>query len=576
LLGLRELKRILPESLTILGISNISYGLPIPVREILNGVFLQEALDAGLDAAIMDTGTRAKTGKAGEDADATRWARDLVYNRQADGDSDPLTALLERFKMCESPVAKTHSVPVTVADRLQRKILDGDRGQVTVLVDAALVNHEAQEVVNAILLPAMQSVSRLFEAGKMPLPFVLQAAEVMRVAMEHLEPLLRQNSSTSRSTLVLATVAGDVHDIGKNLVDILLRNNGFDVINLGVRVPVEDMIRACEEHHANALGMSGLLVQSALTMRDNLDVLRQRGMHLPVMVGGAALSERFCREELAPRYDGRVIYGADAFEALRAMQRISAGEVPGPEHISPTLSAQATHPNVPKITKVSLPPTFQPPFLGTRVVNLPVGTVFEALDTEALFLRRWQYRRGTLSDADWKAQIDCEARPALAEWQSVVLAEGLIEARAIQAFLPCIPDKEGLVVMDESGIQKARFAVPTDVPGTFAAFVVTIGNRIVERIADLFAQGRYRDYLHLHGLAVECAEAAAETIQQSCITQAGGFPLRRMSFGYPGCPGLDAQKELLNLLGGHRIGLDLTQSFQMVPEYSVSAFLVAR
>ncbi len=573
--AIRQFKRRHPECLTILGISNVSYGLPEALRPIVNQVFLREAVDAGLDAAITDP---SQPGVAGVDEPTVRLIEDFVLDRVGSDSGDPLATLLQRFHAPHRTPPAPVRAPATVAERLERQVFEGDLGQITILVDAAVAVHGARHVLDAILLPAMQQVGQMFEVGRMPLPFVLQAAQVMQTATQHLGPLLQGSESRRRGRIVLATVTGDVHDIGKNLVDIILRNNGFEVVNLGVRVGVDAIIRACEEQSVDAIGMSGLLVQSALVMRDNLAAMKAHGLSIPVLVGGAALSERFCREQLVPQYDGPVFHGKDAFDALRIMRDIEAtadasgiGTAQGGQNAPQAGSTPRNDVPVrpPRPFTAVLSKSIKPPFQGTRLMELPAVEVLAALDEDALFVRRWQYRRGSGSDADWQALIDSEARPALAAWKDRVLKDGLLLPRAVLALLPATPREDGLAVAHTDRV--VRFALPTREAGWFAAFVVTIGPGLPGRIADLFAEGSYRDYLLLHGLAVECAEAAAEVMQSRCSALLGGIPMQRRSFGFPGCPTLEAQRDLLELLDAQRIGITLTESFQMVPEYSVSA-----
>jgi 5-methyltetrahydrofolate--homocysteine methyltransferase len=461
-------------------------------------------------------------------------AEALLLDEPASAGGDPLATYLRRFERPAAGAARAASTaPALPLDQeLRRRIVEAEPGELAVLLGAALTRMPARRILEEILLPAMDEVGRLFGAGALQLPFVLQSAEAMRAAVSFLEPLLGA-SATSRGTLVLGTVSGDVHDIGKNLVDIILSNNGYRVRNLGIRVSIDEMIRVWQEERADAIGMSGLLVKSTQVMKENLLELRRRGLSPTVLLGGAALSRRFVEEELQPVY-GPVFYCRDGFEALRVLASPEAGDLRRRERGD--LIAHAT------IELSALSSAFSASS-AVKSLELPLEAVLDRLDEHRLFRARWHYRSGS---------FDEHARPALASWKKRALAEALLRPRAVYGHL------EG-----------------SEWP---AAFIVTVGEEPSRRAAELFAAHRYRDLLHLHGLAVEATEVAADLVHARILDELGLPPAApgtgRVSFGYPSCPDLEGQRALVALLGAERIGVTLTETLQLVPEQSVSALVL--
>src|SRR6185436_17147374 len=327
--GIRRIKKELPGCFTLLGVSNISFGLNPASRVVLNSVFLHDAVEAGLDAAIVNASKIEPLNRIGERE--LQVARDLIYDRREfDGEVctyDPLTAFTTLFENVKAKTAKKESKGATVEERLKNHIIDGEKIGLEGELTKALETHPALDIINNILLDGMKVVGDLFGSGQMQLPFVLQSAEAMKAAVRFLEPFMeKKGGATAKGTLVLATVKGDVHDIGKNLVDIILTNNGYKVINLGIKQTIDNILQAQDEHKADAIGMSGLLVKSTLIMKDNLDLMNERGITVPVVLGGAALNRRYVDEDLKPIYKGQLFYARDAFAGLHTMDKLMSND----------------------------------------------------------------------------------------------------------------------------------------------------------------------------------------------------------------------------------------------------------
>ncbi len=609
--AIRQLRARLPGVLTLLGVSNISFGLKPAARRVLTSVFLHLAVDAGLDLAIVDASKILPLARI--DPETRSLAEALLFDRREGG--DPLLTYLSHFdaRGAGAEAVSPEADERPLRERLARKVVDGERGDLELLLASALTQQGPLEIINDILIPAMKEVGELFGSGQMQLPFVLQSAEVMKQAVSFLEPFLERKDQASRGTLVLATVKGDVHDIGKNLVDILLSNNGFRVLNLGIKVPVEEMIRVWREERADAIGMSGLLVKSTVVMKENLEELRRRGLEPPVLLGGAALTRRYVEQDLRAIYGPGVHYGKDAFEGLDLMRRVmEGGEAPArpaevkPANIGALLAPHEEEPflHAPEGIEPAEPPPA--PFLGSRLRELPLEEVFALLNETTLFRGQWQYRRGKLDADAYHRLIEEEVRPIFERLKREVAAEGLLRPRAVYGYFRCSSEGNDLIVEDPGGGAPARFRFPRQRkppyhciadffrpaergPDLFGALVVTVGAEVSARIAELFAAHRYREYLHLHGLAVEAAEASAELMHRlmreelgiaaADATSAEGFFRQqyrgsRYSFGYPACPELEDQRGLFRLLDPARVGVSLTEGAQMVPEQSVSAFVV--
>ncbi|MFI7245148.1 methionine synthase [Streptomyces qinglanensis] len=623
--AIRLLKQKHPDVQTVLGLSNISFGLNPAARIVLNSVFLDECVKAGLDSAIVHASKILPIARF--DDEQVTVARDLVYDRRSEG-YDPLQKLMELFEGATAKSMKAGKAEELAAlpleERLQRRIIDGERNGLEADLDAALEERPALAIVNDTLLAGMKVVGELFGSGQMQLPFVLQSAEVMKAAVAHLEPHMEKSEDEAgKGTIVLATVRGDVHDIGKNLVDIILSNNGYQVVNLGIKQPVSAILDAAAEHRADVIGMSGLLVKSTVIMKENLEELNQRKMSsdFPVILGGAALTRAYVEQDLHEIYEGEVRYAKDAFEGLSLMDALMDVKrgVPGAE--LPALKQR----RVPK-RDLDIPepeendgsvrsdvavdnPVPEPPFWGTRVIKgLRQQDYASWLDEGALFKGQWGLKESRKGDGpSYEELVETEGRPRLRGWLERLQTENLLEASAVYGYFPCYSKGDDLILLDEQGNERTRFTFPrqrrgrrlcladffrpedsgeTDVVGLQ---VVTVGSRIGEKTAELFAGDAYRDYLELHGLSVQLAEALAEYWHARVRSELGFsgedpdqmqgmFDLKyrgaRFSLGYGACPNLEDRAKIAELLRPERIGVELSEEFQLHPEQSTDAIVL--
>jgi 5-methyltetrahydrofolate--homocysteine methyltransferase len=623
--AIAELKRRHPAVQTTLGVSNVSFGLKPAARAVLNSVFLAECVRAGLDSAIVHAARIVPIARIPDEQ--RQVALDLVYDRRRDG-YDPLARLLELFEGVDTAGLKASRAAELAAlplwDRLKRRIIDGERAGLEADLDTALAQRPALEIVNDVLLDGMKTVGELFGSGQMQLPFVLTSAEVMKISVAYLEPHMARTDEAGKGRIVLATVRGDVHDIGKNLVDIILSNNGYDVVNIGIKQPISSIVTAAEENDADVIGMSGLLVKSTVVMRDNLAELNSRGLagRWPVLLGGAALTRAYVEQDLASLFDGEVRYARDAFEGLRLMDAAMAvkrGE-PGarlPElrtrrvravpsaRVSDVLE-QATTARSDVSTDVAVPVA---PFLGTEVIKgIPLGDYASFLDERALFLGQWGLKPTRGGGASYEELVETEGRPRLRMWLERAQTEGLLEAAVVYGYFRCASEGNDLIVLDQDGTtQLERFSFPrqrrdrrlcladffkaadsgqTDV---VAFQLATMGLRISAATAELFAKNSYREYLELHGLSVQLAEALAEYWHTRIRRELGlggddpddldgffrvGYRGARYSFGYPACPDLADRAKVARLLEPARIGVELSEEMQLHPEQSTDAIVV--
>ena len=620
--AIRRIKTEIPGAFTTLGVSNVSFGLKPAARQALNSVFLHECVAAGLDSAIVHAGKIVPLARMPEEHKQV--CLDLVYDRRRP-DYDPLKKLLEVFE----DVATVANVredrsgwPVT--ERLKHRIIDGDREGLTDDLEEAMASGLAPlSIVNDVLLDGMKVVGELFGSGQMQLPFVLQSAETMKTAVAHLEPHMEKiGASTSKGRLVLATVKGDVHDIGKNLVDIICTNNGYEVVNLGIKIPISEMVAKVKEVGADALGMSGLLVKSTLIMRENLIELNEQGLSdIPVLLGGAALTRSYVEQDLREVYDGRVFYGRDAFEGLNTLDRlmdIKRSGVDDPEFgRAPSGRVMPKRAARPSVDAGSLPkrspdvaddnPVFQPPFLGTRIVKgIGLDEIASFVNETALFRNQWQFRPETgESDEDFKSRIRTVFREQLAEAK----AAGYLVPQVVYGYFCVNADGNDLVVWSDADrtSELARFSYPrqTEAPymciadffrpiggqADYAAFhIVTMGEAVSTEAARLFAANEYQKYMLVHGLGVEMAEALAE-LWHKRIREEWGFVHEdgpslgglfrqqyrggRYSWGYPACPDLEDNATVARLLEAGRIGIEVSEEtgWQYQPEQTTSAII---
>ncbi|MEV7185239.1 methionine synthase [Kitasatospora sp. NPDC093102] len=622
--AIRELKRRHPKVQTTLGLSNISFGLNPAARVVLNSVFLHECVEAGLDSAIVHASKILPISRIPEEQREA--ALDLVHDRRRDG-YDPLQRLLELFANVSVASAKASKAEELAAlpleERLQRRIIDGERNGLEADLDEALTGRPALEIINDTLLAGMKVVGELFGSGQMQLPFVLQSAEVMKTAVAHLEPYMEKSDSEGKGTIVLATVKGDVHDIGKNLVDIILSNNGYNVVNLGIKQPVSAILDAAQEYNADVIGMSGLLVKSTVIMKENLEELNQRKLasSYPVILGGAALTRAYVEQDLHEIYEGEVRYARDAFEGLRLMDTLIAVKrgVPGatlPElkqrrHARVEVEEPEPEVNLGQIrSDVAVDNTVPtPPFWGDRIVKgIPFADYASWLDEDALFKGQWGLKAARTGEGpSYEELVETEGRPRLRAWLDRLQTEGWLEAAVVYGYYPANSKGDDLVVFHEDGTERTRFTFPRQRRGRrlcLADFfrpeesgvrdvvglqVVTMGNRISEAANELFAGNSYRDYLELHGLSVQLAEALAEFWHARVRYELGFsgedpqdvkdmFALKyrgaRFSLGYGACPELEDRAKIAELLKPERIGVVLSEEFQLHPEQSTDAIVI--
>ncbi len=626
--AIRELKRRYPEVQTTLGVSNVSFGLNPAARAVLNSVFLAECTRAGLDSAIVHASRIMPISRIPEEQLQT--ALDLVYDRRT-ADYDPLSRLLELFEGVDAAAVKATRAQelagLPLWERLKRRIIDGERAGLEADLDEALTGRPALEIVNDVLLDGMKTVGELFGSGQMQLPFVLQSAEVMKAAVGYLEPHMERSGEDGKGRIVLATVKGDVHDIGKNLVDIILSNNGYDVVNIGIKQPISAILDAATEHDADVIGMSGLLVKSTVVMRDNLAELNSRRLagRWPVLLGGAALTRAYVEQDLAGLFEGQVRYARDAFEGLRLMDAFMSVKRGEAGARLPALRERRVRPaalaspaageaeagdqagEIRSTVSVTCPVP-EPPFWGAMVVKgIPLADYAAFLDERALFLGQWGLKPARGRDGPSHQELaETEGRPRLRMWLERAQTEGLLQAAVVHGYFRCVSEGDDLVVLDERGAERERFRFPrqrrdrrlcladffrpresgeTDV---VAFQLVTVGSRISEATAELFAKNAYRDYLELHGLSVQLAEALAEYWHARIRGALGiggadpaeldgilkvGYQGCRYSFGYPACPDLEDRAKVMRLLEPGRIGVTLSEEFQLAPEQSTDAVI---
>nr|WP_232248675.1 methionine synthase [Streptacidiphilus rugosus] len=633
--AIRELKRRHPQVQTTLGLSNISFGLSPAARMVLNSVFLHECVEAGLDSAIVHAAKILPMARIPEEQREV--ALDLVHDRRREG-YDPLARFLELFEGVSAASVRAGKAEELAAlpleERLQARIVDGEINGLEEDLTEALAVRPALEIVNEVLLEGMKTVGELFGSGQMQLPFVLQSAEVMKKAVAYLEPHMEKSDAEGKGTIVLATVKGDVHDIGKNLVDIILSNNGYHVVNIGIKQPVAAIVEAATEHRADVVGMSGLLVKSTVIMKENLEELNQRGLaeRFPVILGGAALTRAYVEQDLHEIYQGEVRYARDAFEGLRLMDALMAVKRGVPGAVLPELK-QRRHARVevaePEETTTRSDvaadnPVPSPPFWGDRIVKgIPLADYASWLDEDALFKGQWGLkaaREGAARSASnkggggrreggpsYEELVESDGRPRLRMWLDRLQTEGLLEAAVVYGYFPAVARGNTLVVLGEDGKERTDFTFPRQRRGrrlcladffrpeesgekdVVALQVVTMGNRISEAANELFAANSYRDYMELHGLSVQLAEALAEYWHARVRAELGFssedpkdmrdmFALKyrgaRFSLGYGACPDLEDRAKIAELLRPERIGVHLSEEFQLHPEQSTDAIVI--
>ena len=635
--AIKRIKTELPGAYTILGVSNISFGLNPASRVVLNSVFLHDAVEAGLDAAIVNASKIEPLNRIGEKE--LKVARELIYDeRKFEGDVcvyDPLTEFTKLFEGVKSKTKEKASKGETVEERLKNHIIDGEKIGLEDELKTGLEKHSALDIINNILLEGMKVVGDLFGSGQMQLPFVLQSAEAMKSAVRFLEPFMeKKGGATAKGTMVLATVKGDVHDIGKNLVDIILTNNGYKVLNLGIKQPIEAILQAYNEHGADAIGMSGLLVKSTLIMRENLELMNERGIKVPVVLGGAALTRRYVEDDLKSLYHGQLYYARDAFAGLHTMDKLVGG-TNGEDKTHEAESSVDTSDDVEDligeeqklgIRKAAKPrakitgdtthttrsavsqdvPIPTAPFFGSRVVeDIPLDDVFAFINETALFKGQWQFKQGRMPLEEYQALVRDKVRPIYEEIKERSKREKLLVPKVVYGYYQCQSEGNDLIVYDDG--REVRFTFPRQPAGkhlcladffasrdsgktdVVAFHLVTVGRRASEYAHELFKADNYADYLYFHGLSVESAEALAELWHRRIREELGiagadspdltrlfkqEYQGSRYSFGYPACPRLEDQEKLFELLNPSLIDVNLTEEFQLEPEQSTSAIIV--
>jgi 5-methyltetrahydrofolate--homocysteine methyltransferase len=622
--AIREVKRRYPDVQTTLGVSNVSFGLNPAARAVLNSVFLDECVRAGLDSAIVHAARIMPIARIPDEQ--LQAALDLIYDRRREG-YDPLARLLELFEGVDAAAVRAGRAAELAAlplwERLKRRIIDGERTGLEADLDEALTQRPALEIVNDVLLDGMKTVGERFASGQMQLPFVLQSAEVMKSSVGYLEPHMERTDESGRGTIVLATVRGDVHDIGKNLVDIILSNNGYEVVNIGIKQPISAIVAAAEENDADVIGMSGLLVKSTVVMRDNLAELNSRKLahRWPVLLGGAALTRSYVEQDLAALFDGDVRYARDAFEGLRLMDACMAVKRGVAGASLPPLRERrvAARPESARLRVTppeEMPPRSDvradnqipaPPFWGDRIIKgIPLADYAAYLDERATFMGQWGLKGSRGAGPSYEELAESEGRPRLRMWLERLRTEGLIEAAVVYGYFPCVSEGNDLVILDDAGAGRERFSFPrqrrdrhlcladffrprdsgeTDV---VAFQLVTVGTKISQAAAELFAKNAYRDYVELHGLSVQLTEALAEFWHTRIRSELGfgaddpenledffrlGYRGARFSFGYAACPNLEDRAKIVRLLAPERIGVELSEEFQLTPEQATDALV---
>ncbi|MBN8897517.1 MAG: methionine synthase [Rhodospirillales bacterium] len=625
--GIAAIRAEFPDIQIILGLSNVSFGLNPAARAVLNSVFLDHAQRAGMSGAIIHVSKIRPIHLIAPEE--VKVAEDLIFDRRSEG-YDPLQRMLEIFADRKAADATKKKRAETVEGRLKDRIVDGDRKGLAADLDEALAKMPALDIINTVLLDGMKVVGELFGAGKMQLPFVLQSAETMKAAVAYLEPHMERVEGQEKGTIVLATVKGDVHDIGKNLVDIILTNNGYRVVNLGIKVPLADMLAAVKENHAHAIGMSGLLVKSTVVMRENLEEMSRQGVEIPVLLGGAALTRNYVEDDCVRSYAcGRVAYARDAFDGLHLMDKVTgngfddylaatqakrSGKARNTSRTLGQADQRAFRPvdvgavQVRRRRITQDVPVASPPFWGARVIEAAPKAIVPFVNERSLYQFQWGFRKQGRSLDDFLGWAKQELRPVMRRMLALCDEQDILKPQAAYGYWLAAGQGNDLIIFEQDGTTElARFTLPRqpkedgeciadffrDVDDkerdVIALQVVTVGQKASDVARVWFEENRYQDYLYLHGLSVEMAEAMAEYVHKRIRAELGfaaeddrdmekmlaqGYRGSRYSFGYPACPRLEDQEPILRLLGAERLGVSLSDEFQLHPEQSTSAIVV--
>ena len=627
--AIEGIARELPDCQILLGLSNISFGLNAAARHVLNSVYLDHAIKRGLTGAIVHVSKIMPLHKIPEEE--VKVAEDLIFDRRRDG-YDPLHVFMGLFEGRSVAASEKKARAEDVETRLQDRIVDGDRQGLEDDLDEAMTKHPPLDIINIHLLAGMKVVGELFGAGKMQLPFVLQSAETMKAAVRFLEPHMEKIEGQEKGIIVLATVKGDVHDIGKNLVDIILTNNGYKVVNLGIKQPIDNILAAVVEHGADALGMSGLLVKSTVVMRENLERMSRDNIVVPVMLGGAALTRNYVETDCAAAYgSGQVAYARDAFDGLSLMDKVVNGNFA--DHVSERQEKRRARPATSKrvlgqATRADQRPVDleetrlrrdelaagveipEPPFWGPRVLaRVPIDALVPFLNDRMLYQFQWGYRKDGRSLEEYMKWARKELRPTLKRMLDVCKQQDILVPQAVYGYWPANAEGNDVILFDpeDQDREVARFTLPRQARASglcIADFlrdvtsgqrdvlglqIVTMGQRAADVAREWFQDDRYQDYLYLHGLGVEMTEALAEYLHKRIRAELGfghedkrdmeamlsqGYRGSRYSFGYPACPNLEDQEQLLRLLNAGEIGVVMSDEHQLHPEQSTSAIVL--
>ena len=645
--GIELIAKRFPNCGILLGLSNISFGLKPSARVVLNSAFLHEAMQRGLTAAIVHASKILPRNKIEDEKwEAAQW---LIFDRRGEtrpqgkaDNFDPLLYFISLFPEGDQPrEAASDDALLSIEERLQRHIVDGEQKSLEAHLDEALEKYSPLDIINEHLLAGMKVVGDLFGSGQMQLPFVLQSAQVMKKAVAYLEPHMEKHGAAAgpKATVVLATVQGDVHDIGKNLVDIILTNNGYKVHNLGIKQPITQIVEALKNHHADAIGMSGLLVKSVGVMEENLHELNRMNLQVPVLLGGAALTRHYAESHLRSNYNGPLYYGRDAFEGLRICEHLADERLNDiDQEIDARLHKRAeveekvacakertgsgggSHEWQPAgagdgngtmrssdAADVRIP---QPPFWGDRLIeHIDLDEIYPFINTVALFRGQWGFKKGSMSPAEYQRNLREVVEPVFERMKELCRDEQILRPQVVYGYFPCNSAGDDLIIFDPEDHAKEieRFTFPRqgkrdrlcisdffrpiesgekDVVGFHC---VTMGIEVSHRAKQLFERNEYTEYLYMHGMGVESAEALAELWHKRMRAELGighedspkirdlftqHYRGSRYSFGYPACPDMSDQEKLFKLLRPERIGCVLTENWQIDPEQSTSAIIV--
>ena len=600
--AISRIKQQMPGVMTILGVSNISFGLRPSARKILNSVFLHEAVEAGLDAAIVDTAKVIPLAQIEQqDRDI---CLDLIYNRQKDPDKNALMTFIDHYEeIVEQNEDDQSQQDVATEKTLGQMVLKGNKDGLEDILTILLERYKPLDIINTLLVPAMRYVGELFGKGEILLPFVLQSAEVMKKSVAFLEPFMDKADTSDKLKILLATVQGDVHDIGKNLVDIILSNNGYKVYNLGIKVPTETIIEKATEYGVDIVGLSGLLVKSAIVMQESMPQYKEAGLKAPILLGGAALTQKFVAESCVPDYDKPVVYCADAFAGLKAVRDFEQGKLEATKFDAKPASTTKKA-GLKNIEIINDNPVPNPPFLGLKkVLDLDPAVIYPYMNEQALFRGRWGYRRGKMGADEYDTLVNDTVIPIYEGLKKRGIDEKLILPKITYGYFKCFSQDNSVIVQDNDQRYEFEFPRQDFDPGLCIAdffksekdggdiagfFVVTIGEAIGAAAKELFEKDAYHDYLMLHGFGVEVTDALAEYWHEVMRVEMGISEQRpdtmtgyvsqqyqgsRYGFGYPACPDLGAHEHVFKLLKPEQIGVTLTENMEMVPEQTTSAIV---